>query len=126
MTSLGDAYEWLDEQTADRMEDEIFRPAQAAYGRAQRTHAAFSERHELTRSHFDEAGHTGHPGDARGAIERAAASLTEADAILATFRIRCCRSTSAIRSCAPGSRAVRELIAPLPHQARQLLRMLGR
>jgi hypothetical protein len=44
LAALGAAYEQLDEHTADRPEAELFRPVQVAYGRAQRTHAAFAER----------------------------------------------------------------------------------
>ncbi len=37
---LGEAYEQLDEATADRLEDGLFRPVQKAYGRAKRTQSA--------------------------------------------------------------------------------------
>ena len=45
--ALGDAYEQLDERTADALEEGLFRPAQAAYGRAKRTYSGFAERHGL-------------------------------------------------------------------------------
>ena len=41
------AYERLDESSADRLEEQLFRPVQRAYGRAQRTHSGFAERHGL-------------------------------------------------------------------------------
>ena len=44
---LGAAYELLDERTADRLEEELFRGVQTAFGRAQRTHAAFATRYSL-------------------------------------------------------------------------------
>jgi len=47
LAALGAAYELLDEQTADRMEELLFRPVQQAYGRAQRTHTSFAERYSL-------------------------------------------------------------------------------
>ena len=47
LAALGAAYEQLDEQSADRLEERLFRPVQVAYGRAQRTHAGFAERHGL-------------------------------------------------------------------------------
>jgi hypothetical protein len=34
IAALGDAYEQLDERAADTLEDQLFRPVQAAYGRA--------------------------------------------------------------------------------------------
>src|SRR3954465_11842634 len=47
LTALGEAYDQLDEDSADRLEEQLFRPVQPAYGRAQRTHAEFSGRHGL-------------------------------------------------------------------------------
>ena len=47
MAALGDAYDQLDEHTADVLEEQLFRPAQAAYARAQRTYSGFAERHGL-------------------------------------------------------------------------------
>jgi hypothetical protein len=44
LAALGEAYELLDEQTADRLEEELFGPVQAAYGRAKRTHSSFATR----------------------------------------------------------------------------------
>jgi len=53
--SLGEAYERVDEQTADRLEQELFRPVQRAYGRAQRTHSEFATRHGLPVRRFEPA-----------------------------------------------------------------------
>jgi hypothetical protein len=36
LASLGEAYEELDEQTADVLEEQLFRPTQSAYGRLRR------------------------------------------------------------------------------------------
>src|ERR1700730_15151026 len=47
LASLGEAYEQLDEQKAETLEQELFRPVQTAYGRAKRTHAEFARRHGL-------------------------------------------------------------------------------
>ena len=41
LAALGEAYEQLDEQTADVLEEELFRPVQSAYGRARRTYSEF-------------------------------------------------------------------------------------
>src|SRR5687768_12865371 len=55
LAALGAAYEQLDEHTADRLEEELFRPVQAAYGRAKRTHAGFAERTGLPGRAFEPA-----------------------------------------------------------------------
>lgn len=44
MAALGAAYEALDEASADRLEETLFRPIQLAYGRARRTATSFAER----------------------------------------------------------------------------------
>src|SRR5262249_34415062 len=47
VASLSAAYEQLDDQQADRLEEQLFRPVRRAYGRAQSTHAGFARRHGL-------------------------------------------------------------------------------
>src|SRR5438105_2716273 len=54
LAHLGEAYEQLDESTAERLEQQLFRPAQAAYGRAKRTHADFAARHRLPGGRFEQ------------------------------------------------------------------------
>ena len=44
LAALGAAYEQLDTNTADRLEEQLFRPPQLAYGRARRVHSGFAER----------------------------------------------------------------------------------
>ena len=47
LAALGEAYEQLDEHNADVLEEQLFRPAQAAYGRAHRTYSEFASRSSL-------------------------------------------------------------------------------
>src|SRR5438045_9493280 len=47
LAALGAAYEQLDDQQADRLEEQLFRPVQRAYGRAQGTHAGVARRYGL-------------------------------------------------------------------------------
>src|SRR6476661_3946333 len=85
IAALGEAYDHLDEHTADRLEADLFRPAQAAYGLAQRTHASFAERHRLTSPPFTPA-HTPAAHEPRTPILAAADALAEADAQLAELQ----------------------------------------
>lgn len=78
IASLGEAYEHLDEQNADRMEDDLFRPAQSAYGLALRTHAAFAELHGLPGREFAQ-GHAPAAHEPRAPIVAAGDALAEAD-----------------------------------------------
>src|SRR5437764_7253657 len=52
LASLAGAYEQLDDQQADRLEEQLFRPVQRAYGRAKRTHADFATRYGLSQREF--------------------------------------------------------------------------
>ncbi len=126
LTALSEAYEWLDEQTAERLEDELFRPVQAAYGRAQRTHAEFAARHRLPAAGFPPPGSFGRPGDARAAIGRATDALTQAEQTLSRLQDSMLPVDVGDPELRSGLSTVRELIGSLPGRARELLRMLGR
>lgn len=52
LASLGGAYEQLDEQQGDRLEEQLFRPVQRAYGRAKRAHAEFAGSYGLSGREF--------------------------------------------------------------------------
>src|SRR5580700_10595044 len=73
LAALGEAYELLDERTADRLERELFRPVQMAYGRAQRAYAGFADRHDLPSQAFAPASQgapsTGVKGFIDGALD---------------------------------------------------------
>src|SRR3954467_2028029 len=73
LAALGAAYELLDEQSGDRLEAELFRPVQVTYGRAQRTHASFAERHRLPAPTLEPA--RAPPGELGGAPRAARGPL---------------------------------------------------
>ena len=126
IAALSAAYEQLDEQQGDVLEARLFRPVQQAYGRAQRTHAEFADRHGIDRRQFTipvaEAPSTG----TRGYIEHALDAVSVAEQELASLQ----DSLMPIEVGDPELRAgltdVRQLIAPLPLHGRELLRVLGR
>ncbi len=99
---LSEAYEQLDEQSGDRLEEACFRPVQLAYGRAKRAHSEFAGRHGLEAATFEQPS-TGLASQGAAAfVGRAVEAVGEADQILAGHcRTRCCRSRRATRSCAP-------------------------
>ena len=49
---LSEAFELLAVDAAGRLETELYRPVQKAFGRAQRTHTEFAERYALSRREF--------------------------------------------------------------------------
>lgn len=124
--ALGDAYEQLDERTADALEEGLFRPAQAAYGRAKRTHAGFADRHGLTRRTFEPVSPGAASRGVRAFVDIAVEAVEDADRILAELQ----DSMRPVEVGDPELRAglaeVRELLAALPERARRLISRFGR
>lgn len=125
IAALGAAYEQLDDASADRLEEALFRPMQLAYGRLKRTHDGFAERYRLAGREFG----AGSPGPARGAqagVDRAVAAVGEADHILTVLQDSMRPVEVGDAELRAGLAEVRELIAPLPERAREFSRTLGR
>jgi hypothetical protein len=125
LADLTEAYEHLDEDSADRLERELFRPVQAAYGGARRTHSAFASRYGFAARQFDQPSQP-LPMDAKAAIERAIEALQGADEMLATLQDSMLPVEVGDPELRAGLSHVRELISPLPGRSRELLRTLGR
>jgi hypothetical protein len=126
LTALGEAYELLDEQTADRLESELFRPVQSAYGRAQRTYAGFAERHGLPARTFAPATRGAPSTGVRGFIDHAAEAGATADAELAALQDSMLPVEVGDSELRAGLQEVRELLDRLRAHARGLVRTLGR
>jgi hypothetical protein len=126
LACLGEAYEHLDEQSAERLEGELFRPLQLAYGRAQRTHAAFAERSGLPTRQFPPAGEVSPSRGASGLLEDATEAVRGADGELAELQDSLLPVEVGDEEVRAGITEVRELLSPLPARARELGRTLGR
>jgi hypothetical protein len=126
LAALGEAYEELDERTADTLEQQLFRPVQAAYGRARRTHAEFSARYGLPARAF-EAGSSGlHSADPRVYVERAIEATEHADQRIAEMQDSMLPVEVGDRELRDGLTETRELIAPVAAHGRALLSTIGR
>jgi hypothetical protein len=123
---LAEAYEQLDEAAAQRLEDELFRPLQQAYGQAQRTHAGFAERHGLPGHAFEPARPHVREHDAKGIIDRATAAVAQADLTLATLQDSMLPVEVGDAALRAGLEQVRMLLADTGRRARELTRTLGR
>src|ERR1700686_3070729 len=86
LASLTEAYELLDESAAERLEDELFRPVQLAYGRARRTQSEFAARYELPEQSFEPAMRGAPSHGVKGFLEVAVQAIGEADLALATLQ----------------------------------------
>jgi hypothetical protein len=126
INSLGEAYESADELTAEELEKHLFRPVQAAYGRAQRTRSGFAGRHGLTAERPAPASASAPSADPRVHLERAASAIEQADQVIAEMQDSMLPVEVGDRELRDGLTEVRELIATVPNEARRLLRVIGR
>jgi hypothetical protein len=126
LAALGEAYEALGTMPADRLEEELFRPVQAAYGRAKNTHAGFAQRHGLPGRTFVPAT-PGRPSTGiRGFIDGAVDSVAEADAVLADLQDSMMPVEVGDPELRAGLSEVRELLGDVRGRAREFVRTLGR
>lgn len=125
LAALGEAYERLDQRSGDELEERLFRPVQAAYGRAKRTHKEFAGRVGIAPRSFADP-MLPRPGDPRDEVARAVDQLHLADATLGALQDSMLPVDVGDRELRAGLSEVRSLIGPLPVRARELLRTLGR
>ena len=122
---LADAYEHLDEHTADRVEEWVFRPMQAAYGQLLRTHAEFAARYGLPGRTFKH-GDPALPADVRAQLERVADAAQAADDGLADLQDSLLPVEVGDAELRAGLSRTRTLIAPVPSTCDEIVRTLGR
>lgn len=123
---LAEAFEQLDEDSGERLEEECFRPVQLAFGRAKRAHAEFAERHGLARA-GSEVSPTGLASQgAAGFVARAVEAAAAADRELAGLQDSMLPVEAGDEELRAGLKSIREPLAGLPGQAREFLRGLGR
>ena len=126
LASVGEAYDRLEENTADRLEEALFGPLQRAYGRAQRTHNDFATRVKLPERRFAPGhaavashGAAGPVNDAVEAVQRADERLSELQDSMAPIEY----GDQQLRA---DLAEVRQLLDPVSARAREFLRTLGR
>ena len=126
LAALSEAYEQLGTLPADRLEEQLFRPVQAAYGRAKRTHVGFAQRQALPGRRFTPA-NPGLPSTGiRGFVDSAVVSVAEADAVLAELQDSMMPVEVGDAELRAGLADVRELLGDVRARAREFVRTLGR
>jgi hypothetical protein len=123
---LSEAYEHLDEHTAERLEEELFQPIQTAYGRAKRVHASFAERHELLGATFHSPAPVAPSNGTKGLIDAAVDATARADGLLIELQDSMLPVEVGDVELRAGLAEVRELLAGVRSRARELVRILGR
>jgi hypothetical protein len=126
LAALGAAYEQLDEHNADRLEAELFRPIQLAYGKATSTHAQFAARHGMASQMFA----TPSPGipsiGPKGFIDNAVDAAGNADRALSELQDSSLPTEVGDIELRAALTEVRELLGGVRQRARELERTLGR
>jgi hypothetical protein len=123
---LSEAYEHLDEGAAERLEEELFQPVQAAYGRAKRVHAGFVERHDLPARAFSTPSPVAPSNGTKGLIDEAVDRAAKADGMLAELQDSMLPVEVGDPELRAGLAEVRELVGGLRGRAREVTRTLGR
>lgn len=126
LACIGAAYDELDERAADALEDEVFKPLQAAYGRAKRTHTEFARRYQLPERTFEERSPGTHSGDPRVYLDRAVEAIEQGDHAIAELQDSMMPVEVGDTELRAGLSETRSVIAELPARGRRLLRALGR
>jgi hypothetical protein len=123
---LGAAYELLDEQQGDRLEDELFRPVQVAYGRAKRAHSEFAARHALPDREFTMP-EPGLPSTGvKGFVEQAVEAVDRAERELVALQESSLALEVGDVELRAGLTQVRQAIDGLGQHARAFVRTFGR
>jgi hypothetical protein len=125
VAALGEAYEHLDEAAGDRMETQLFRPLQGAYGQLKRTHSEFAQRSGLPGRNFPVAPVMA-PEDPRASLEHAADAIQAADEMLAELQDTLLPVEVGDQELRSGLSGTRSVIAPLPERCDEFVRTLGR
>lgn len=123
---LGEAYEHVDEHTADVLEEQLFRPVQGAYGRARRTHSEFAGRHAMPPGTFDQAARVLPSQSTQSLIDQAVEASERADQMIAELQDSLLPIEVGDPELRAGLMETRELISDVPDRARALTRTLGR
>jgi hypothetical protein len=126
LARLGEAYEQLDEQHADILEEQLFRPVQSAYGRARRTHTEFAARSGLRQRSFSPHSPGPQSQSVQVLIERAADAAHDADQSIAELQDSMLPVEVGDPELRAGLSQVRETLSAVPPRARALVRTVGR
>ena len=116
------AYEQLDDDHADALEDALFRPVQLAYGRAKRIHSEFAARAGLGDRTFGEHSPGAQSQSVQALIEGAVDAAREADQTIAELQDSMLPVEVGDPELRAGLAKVRETLGPVGSRARELIR----
>jgi hypothetical protein len=124
--AIGDAYELLDDVSAEQLEDTLFGPVQAAYGRAKRTHAEFADRHGLPKRTFASPPSGAPSRGVKGFLDQAVGAVVKADGELGQLQDSMLPVEVGDAELRAGMAEVRRQLGDVGAHARQFVSRLGR
>lgn len=126
LAELSEAYEHLDEHAAERLEETLFRPVQAAYGRAKAEHAAFAERSRLPGRAFETPSQAAPSTSGSGLIQKALDLAAKAEGALADLQDTMLPVEVGDAALRASLMEIRQSLGGLRSAGREILRTLGR
>ncbi|MEA2177093.1 MAG: hypothetical protein QOG77_390 [Solirubrobacteraceae bacterium] len=126
LNALTEAYEALDEDSQDRLEEALFGPVQKAFGRASRTATSFAERHGITVPPISPRPAGPPSTGTKGFIEDAAEAIFLAESILTELQDSLSPVEVGDAELRAGLADVRERLAPIPNAAEHFISRFGR
>jgi hypothetical protein len=126
LASLEAAYELLDEQSQDRLEEQLFRPVQRAFGRARRTYTEFGARTGTPLEPVADAPVLAPSLGAKALIERTVDAAREADDRIAELQDSLLPIEVGDPELRAGLSEARTALAGISGSAREFVRVLGR
>ncbi|MBV8955471.1 MAG: hypothetical protein JO153_04400 [Solirubrobacterales bacterium] len=123
---LSEAYEQVDANLADQLEETLFAPVQAAYARARRTATEFVSRHALAERDGSLPAAPSRPHGPAALIEAASHAVERADQWIGELQDSMLPVEVGDEALRAGLADTRSLLSALPTRARELVRILGR
>ena len=124
--ALGDVDELLDDVSAEQLEDTLFGPVQAAYGRAKRTHAEFADRHGLPKRTFASPPSGAPSRGVKGFLDQAVGAVVKADGELGQLQDSMLPVEVGDAELRAGMAEVRRQLSDVAAHSRQFVSRLGR
>lgn len=126
LAALSEAHEQLDEQSADRLERQLFRPAQRAYALLSRTRADFASRSSLQVAELEAPARGAPAHGVKGFLDETIETIESADTTLADLQDSMLPVEVGDAQLRGGISSVRELIGEVAPAGRAMLRTFGR
>jgi hypothetical protein len=123
---FGDAYELMSAHAGEKLESDLYMPAQKAFGRSKRTYTRFAEMYALQPQSFQAPAPGAPSHGAKGLIEQGVAAAAEGEHLIAELQDSGKPVEFGDADLRAGLADVRAGLGPLTRSAQEFVRTLGR